>query len=379
MRARRGGLALLMVALGGSVSAPPAHAHKASDAYLSLDISDGGIIGQWDISLRDLELAVGVDKDGDGAITWAELKAARGAIEAYTFSHLSLFDGIHVLDLTPTGLLYDRHVDGGYAVLRFSADAPVATSLTVDYSLLFELDAQHRGLLKVSTRGASQATILSLEQPRARLDLGAVSRSRQLAAFVSEGMWHIWRGTDHILFLLALLLPTVLSRVPGGFAPLTLLGPALRRVSIIVTAFTVAHSVTLATATLGLARPPSRLVESLIAASILVAVANIYWPLPRGREWLVAFGFGLIHGFGFASVLTDLGLESGTLALALLGFNVGVELGQLLIVLAFVSLAWWVRDTRLYQVGVIRGGSVVISAAALVWLVERALDVRLLP
>jgi hypothetical protein len=146
----------------------------------------------------------------------------------------------------------------------------------------------------------------------------------------------------------------------------------------IVTAFTLAHSITLSLATLGVFSLPSRWVESAIAASVVLAALNNLWPLFHGRRWAMAFAFGLIHGFGFASVLADLGLPQGTLALALVGFNVGVEIGQLAIVAAFLPLAFMLRDTRFYQRGVFVGGSAAIAMLAALWFAERAFALKLL-
>jgi hypothetical protein len=147
----------------------------------------------------------------------------------------------------------------------------------------------------------------------------------------------------------------------------------------IVTAFTVAHSITLSLATLGLVSLPSRWVESAIAASVVLAALNNIWPLFQARRWSVAFVFGLVHGFGFASVLADLGLPQGVLAVALVGFNVGVELGQLAIVAVFLPLAFALRRSLFYRRGLLLGGSWLIALLAAVWFLERAFNLRLLP
>ena len=155
-------------------------------------------------------------------------------------------------------------------------------------------------------------------------------------------------------------------------------GTATREVLWVVTSFTVAHSITLSLAALGLVSLPSRLVESAIALSVVLAAANNLWPVVENRRWLVAFGFGLIHGFGFASVLAELGLPADALVLSLLGFNAGVELGQLAIVAGFLPVAFWLRNTHLYLRGVFVLGSWLTMLVALVWLVERALDLQLM-
>jgi hypothetical protein len=145
----------------------------------------------------------------------------------------------------------------------------------------------------------------------------------------------------------------------------------------VATSFTVAHSITLSLAALSVVQLPSRLVESTIAFSVVLAALNNVWPLVHGRRWLVAFGFGLIHGFGFASVLADLGLPRDALLLALVGFNVGVELGQLAIIALFLPLAYALRRTWFYRRLIFVGGSAAIALVAAVWLVERVLDLKL--
>ncbi|MEO7863200.1 MAG: HupE/UreJ family protein, partial [Nitrospirales bacterium] len=181
-----------------------------------------------------------------------------------------------------------------------------------------------------------------------------------------------------VLFLIALLLPAVLVRVAGRWEAGTDFYSVGWNVVTIVTAFTVAHSLTLSLATLEVIRLPSRLVESAIAASVVVAaVGNLYPMMPR-RRWLVAFGFGLIHGFGFAAVLSDLGLSRGSLLLSLISFNVGVEIGQLAIVAMFLPLAYFLRHTWTYQRVVVVAGSLTIAGVALLWLLERAFNLKLL-
>ena len=182
--------------------------------------------------------------------------------------------------------------------------------------------------------------------------IAEVSLLKQFLTFCLEGVWHIWIGFDHILFILSLLLPSVLVYRDRQWRPAPKPAPVFWDVLKVVTAFTVAHSITLSLAALGVLSLPSRLVESTIAASVVLAALNNLRPLVLGRRWLVAFCFGLIHGFGFASVLADLGLPQDALLLALVGFNLGVEVGQLCIVIAFLPLAFLARGSLLYRRGV---------------------------
>jgi hypothetical protein len=353
-------------------------AHKASDSYYRLDVQGAVVTGQLDLALRDIDFALGLDADDDGQITWGELRARREPLVAWALAQLSVQRG-GACTLGAGALMVDSHTDGSYAVLPLSAQCPATSGdVTLTYRLLFEQDALHRGLLRLSLDGATQTAVFSPTQTEQRFVAGAVSRWTQFRQYVIEGVWHIWIGFDHVLFLLALLLPAVLLWDGRQWRAVARLGDAGREVLAVITSFTLAHSITLSLATLGWIALPSRLVESVIALSVVLAAANNLYPLVQGRRWIVAFAFGLIHGFGFASVLGDLGLPREALALSLLGFNVGVELGQLAIVAVFLPLAYGLRDTDTYRLGVLRAGSWATLVVAAVWLCERALNLQLI-
>jgi len=373
MRRLRGALAALLLLLPGAASA-----HKPSDSYLSLRLEGAAIDGQWDIALRDLELAVGLDGDGDGRITWGELRGRSGQVEAYAGSRLAIASGGRACPLRFEALLTDHHTDGGYAVLRFAAScAEAPRALDVEYALLFDLDPLHRGLLRIEAAGATSTAIFGVDSGRQRLALGREPVASTLRRYAREGVWHIWLGSDHVLFLLCLLLPAVLRREGGRWQPVPRLRDALVEVLCLVSAFTAAHSIALCLAALGWIALPSRLVESGIAASVVLAALDNLHPILPARRTAFAFGFGLVHGMGFASVLADLGLPRGSLVPALLGFNLGVELGQLAIVAALVPIAFALRDTVGYRRWAFPTGSAAIAALAAAWLVERSLAIRL--
>ncbi len=375
-----------MLALLLCCSAPPALAHKPSDSYLTLRVDGQRIDGQWDIALRDLDDAIGLDGDGDGRLTWDELRARHGAIAAYALARLQLADGgaacpiTPMTPMTPGGAMQqvEHHTDGAYTVLRFSATCAAAPRvLRIAYRAFADIDPQHKGLLRLEHGGAVRTAIFGADQPEQAIALATAAPWREFAAYVAHGAWHIWIGYDHILFLLSLLLPAVLARGAHGWRPAPAWRPALADVVKTVTAFTVAHSVTLSAAALGFMSPPSRWVESAIAASVIAAALNNVFPLVHGRRWLLACGFGLLHGFGFAGVLADLGLPAGARAVALAGFNFGVEAGQLAIVALWVPLAYHVRTSPWYRRLALQGGSLAIALLATVWLAERAFDVQL--
>lgn len=362
-----------------TLTSTAALAHKPSDSYLTLKAENDRITGHWDIALRDLDFAIGLDGDGNGEITWGEVRARHSAIAAYALARLSLATEGDKCVTTVTDHLVDRHSDGAYAVLQLAATCPQnIAALEINYQLFSDLDPQHKGLLQLEQTAGPITAIFSPERAQQKFDLQRPDALGQFVDYLRHGVWHIWIGFDHILFLLSLLLPAVAYFSAGRWQALTGFRPAFWDVLRIVTGFTVAHSITLSLAALGILQVPSRLVESSIALSVVLAAANNVYPLVLGRRWLVAFGFGLIHGFGFASVLADLGLPRDALVLALVGFNLGVEAGQLAIVAVFLPIAYALRHTVFYRRIVLTGGSIAIILVAGIWFIERAFDLTLI-
>ena len=354
----------------------PAFAHKQSDSYLSItQPAEGAALTlQWDIALRDLEHAIGLDTNADSAITWGELKQRQAAVAGYAQAHLRIDGGdAGACPLQFEQMLVDEHVDGNYAVLRFSAPCPQRPlEINVHYSLLFDIDPNHHGLLNLRSSANSRAAVFSASSGQQQFDLGSTRHDTQFAAFVRQGIGHIWEGYDHVLFLLTLLLPAVVLYRERRWQPRESLRDSMIDVVKVVTAFTLAHSITLTLGSLGWVYAPSRLVESAIALTVLFGALNILLPVVQQRRWLLAFGFGLIHGLAFASVLTDLGLQGWSLLLALLGFNGGVEIGQLAIVIVVVPLMYAARRTAAFRQGFMPLGAAIVSCVAVYWFVSRA-------
>lgn len=357
-----------------------AQAHKPSDSYLTLRTNPNStqIAVRWDIALRDLDYVLQLDRDNNGALTWGEVRGRSDDIAAYAQAGLQLQSDGQACPWRSTGpLQLEKHSDGTYAVLSLSADCPaLKDALQVTYTLLREVDPSHRGLAQwlPSAEAGALSVVLGGNKAEQSLPLTAPDGWRTFTQYVVEGVWHIWIGFDHILFLLALLLPAVLVYRQAQWQGTERFGSALSQVVKVVTAFTVAHSITLSLAALGWVTLPSRVVESAIAASVVVAALNNLRGTTDNRRWPMAFAFGLIHGFGFASVLADLGLPQNALVLALVGFNVGVELGQLAIVAVFLPLAFALRRSWFYRLAVFKAGSLLIAALALWWFAERAFN-----
>lgn len=359
----------------------PAQAHKPSDSYLTLTVGGPPVAVRWDIALRDLDNVLALDRDADGAITWGELRARESDVVAFASKRLTIrFDG-QVCGLSPVDMSVAEHSDGAYAVLRF--EAPCAREpheVDVDYELFFDVDPQHHGIARIDDGAGTRTAIFTDVDRHQRFARATLGRAHQLGAAVRLGIGHIFSGIDHLLFLIALLLPSVLVRrgVKGHWEPVAGFRSALTDVLKIVTAFTVAHSITLSLSVLGVLRLPSRFVESAIAASVIVAAVNNIVPILQEDRWTAAFALGLLHGFGFSATLMDLGLPRQNLIATLFGFNIGVEMGQLCVVATLLPIAYWARKTVAYRKVALFGGSIAIASVATVWLIERAFAVKLL-
>jgi hypothetical protein len=342
--------------------ARPASAHKPSDAQLRLEARGATISGQLAVAVRDLDAAITIDRDGDGELTWRELEAAAPRIETYVAGRLAFAaDGLACavrLDRDGVAALSD----GAYWRIAVAITCPRSPAvLVITYRLLFDVDAQHRGLVHLG----GQTLIVKNGDPVFATVDGATS----FGSFVADGIWHIWHGLDHCLFLLCLILPAVFQRPDARWHAARSLKAVAGEVLETVTAFTLAHSITLVVSAIGLVQLPSRLVETAIAFSVFVAAANNLLRLIDAR-WAVAFALGLLHGFGFSSVLVDLGLPSSELIGALLGFNLGVELGQAAIVAVLLPVLYLIRKTLAYQL-VLWSGSAATALIAAWWSYER--------
>lgn len=361
------------------LSSANAYAHKPSDSYLQMAVQEKLVTGQWDIALRDLDFAIGLDENGDHAITWQEVVNKQKEMQAYAFARLNIQTNQAECHINYGKTLIDQHTDGKYAVMEFSANCnDKINQLAVRYSLFADLDPSHRGLLKLEYKDTTITTVkTAIFGPDAASQsfmLEKTSRLTEFKSYVKEGIWHIWTGYDHILFLISLLLPAVLVYKNNKWQAAAYFKAPFLDILKVVTAFTLAHSITLTLATLHVVSLPNRWVESVIALSIVLAALNNLYPFILGRRWLVAFVFGLIHGFGFAAVLADLGLTDSTLVLALVGFNIGVEIGQLCIVIVFVPIAYSLRHSKFYQHTIVCGGSILVVLIASAWFIERAFN-----
>ncbi len=358
---------ILLCLVGG-----PLAAHTLSVAHVDVTSQPQGVTLEVDLALRDLALTMPLDLDGDNKITWGELSSQESALQRLILRGVTLSAASGQCRLEPQRLGVRSYDGVSYASMLFNSSCDATPGMAVDYRLIFEQDPAHRVLLAWRTGERVQTDILQAASTSARLRGSQSDCGKEtFLQFLREGIHHILGGIDHLAFLLALLLPAVLLRRAGKWEPVPRVMDSLRSVAGVVTAFTLAHSVTLSLAALGLLRPSARLVEVVIALSVLVAALNNIKPVVTGRVWMVALVFGLIHGLGFARALQDLGLPRGQELLALVGFNLGVEIGQLGVVVLVFPLLAAMRGQRWYARIVMPALSALIAIAALYWVVQR--------
>lgn len=365
-RGERGLLAImLLIAL-------PAYAHKGSDAYWTLRATGPVLSGRVDVALKDLDVLIGLDAGGDGEVTWGEVKTKDRAVRTALTGALALSQAASPCPLELGAFSVIPHSDGMYLAVPVTARCPADVSeLEVKYALLFEVDAQHRGLLSVSGVAGGHWTAFTNNRRTQTLTFASIGAGEQTGLAFFQGVHHIAIGWDHLCFLFALLLPSVLRRAGTDWVPRPAFKPTLLDVTKVVTAFTVAHSITLALAAFGFVTPNAKWVEVAIAISVALAAFNNLVPFVPETRWSLAFSLGLMHGFGFVSAIRDLGAAGPSLWLSVLGFNLGVEAGQLGIVALFVPGAWFLRARPAYRSILMPLGSALILGVALWWTAQR--------
>lgn len=392
--------------------------HAPDQSYVFMKIYEDKVGGVIEITTKDLNKAL--DLNFPKGLTMEQLTPHLERIKSYVLGKVGFrsIAGDHPIKFLEVGLL-DMDDLGEFVQLNFELGrtTPIPDALDVQYEVLFDKDPNHQGLLVVAynwkagifDNEAQVSLVYDSGSGIQELDLTESSVMKGFWAMIKQGVWHIWIGLDHILFLLALVLPAVAIRLrkekkegvekkkfslkdidvhkqlsPAGlkaamknWIPVEKFRPALIYVVKIVTYFTIAHTITLSLAALGVVKLPSAMVEAIIAFSIALAAYHNISPLFGKRDWLIAFGFGLFHGFGFASVLGEIGLRGEFMTLSLLGFNLGVELGQLAIICVMFPVLYFIRKSTYYP-KILIYGSVFLIAIALYWFVERSFDVNFL-
>jgi hypothetical protein len=389
-----GGMPVLLCLFGLFLWAPIVRGHNASSAYLELHHTNATLRIRFEVAIRDIDDLLNLDANADGFVVWEEIRSRESEFLREVDRTVKFSSGAGLLKVVEEGASAVRRAEGGYVRFDRRIDGVPGNRLRLEYGLFAVRDPLHRALVKFEDESGMQTAVVGPSGTVAEFAMAQKGGGAGAMGFFREGVHHIRTGYDHLAFLFALLLPAVLKRSMSGWRPVEGLGEAVLPVVRIVSAFTLAHSMTLAIAAAGWLRLPERWVESAIAGSILVAVAaNGFGSAEAaGKGWLsriravwlgqpatVALVFGWIHGFGFAGALGELGLTRGELVIPLLCFNLGVEAGQLACVAAFLPAAFLLRRHSVYRRFLLPVGSVLIALTACGWLVDRAFDLGWMP
>ncbi len=377
IRGAAGGLLVLVsITLVADVSTVLAHA--SGENYVWINVAETHLEGHFEINFVDLKKKLLIEVDLEDPEQ--SVRSTASAVQEYIQQHFRILAaGVELpYEFTGTGVFGEPP---SYARYYYrTPETTVPDTLTIQNDLLFEEDPLHRSLIAMEYNsktgeeyGEEFATLIFTPANTEReLDLLSITGLLDWRAFVWQGVIHIWKGIDHILFLIALLLPAVLVREDKKWRPVASFGAAFWNILKIVTIFTIAHSITLGLAALNLVQVHSRLVESAIAFSIILVGLNTIFPISGKSSWMIIFFFGLFHGLGFASVMSELPFRIVNLISVLLSFNVGVELGQLAIVACVFPLIFLLREQRFYVPVILRCGALAIVLVASYWFVERA-------
>ena len=401
-------IGVMLIPLFGLLFTSTASAHDGDSTVIYLDLfPDGTGAGQIEHPVLLLNELFGLDLDPDLA-TSDDIAAIESAVRAYNVDNLTVVGA--------DGTQWDIEFTGDVSAVE--TENRVYAAFEFDINNVFEstprqFDVTFEGIVPNSTHFAfvvmrtdpvagvflnegdpvgidvdivdvtdraglvENGRVITAGAPTLDVDLDNPSTWKAFTGTVVLGMDHIFIGTDHILFVLVLLLPAVMVfSLAEGWAPVQSFGAGLWRVIKIATSFTIAHSITLALGGLGIVELPSKLVETIIALSIVATAFHNLKPIFANREALIAFAFGIFHGFGFAGLLSDLGVGRGQRVLSLFGFNVGVEIGQAFIILLLFPALYLLRRTTLYP-WILRVGSMLLALVATIWAIERIFETEL--
>ncbi len=382
MKSTKGVAALLIVAISIVAFMQPAAAHETEQPYAYLFVGESTLDGRLELSVNDVGEVLGIDVSGTDAEIEANLRQATDALTAYAGQTFAIAgpDGEYDIEWGRVDLFRENSTLA-FAVVQYTAvvaDGSVPANLDVRFEpFLDEIDGRD-GLLLVNggfengeyLRDREKLQTFTTDSRTQGVDLEVDSGWDTVKSGITLGIDHIRTGPDHILFVLALLLPSVLV-FRDGWEPSQGFRSSLWRVLKIATFFTIAHSITFTLAGLDLIPlPPSKLVETIIAASIAGAALHNLKPIWPNREWALAFVFGLFHGMGFASLVNTLDVSKTSQLLSLLGRNIGIEIGQVVVILILFPALYLLRRTSAYDV-VLKAGSILLSALAIGWMIER--------
>ena len=389
----------LLLILFAAILPATLEAHEPDHSYLYMRIYGEAIGGRVEVTGEDINQAFGLNINEE--LDAAELQTYLPRLQAYIKEnvHFSAGNTKYIIKFSePEILSLNETVDFLRCHFDLVGVEKMPEKLDIEYNVFLDESETQRGVLIIEYNWKAgivnnQGLINSVfggDKRNETLTLSEKGIWKGFVALVKLGIWHIWIGLDHILFIIALILPAVVRRrkeeeykgvaddsYSKEWAPVDKFRPAFFYILKIITFFTIAHSITLALAALEIITLPSQLVETIIALSIALAALHNITPIFKAKEWMIAFIFGLFHGFGFASVLGEKGLSGDFMILSLLGFNVGVEIGQVLIICLAFPILFILRPFKIYPKIILFYGSILLIIISLYWGIERGFDVDL--
>lgn len=355
-------IGLLLLLLLGSFYSPLAQSHAGRENYVWVNVETNHISGRFEVNRLDLKKKLGVDLEVDDALLLDEVKRTAPEVQAYLLDNFTLsFNGEQQdIEFLEPSVFQDtgRFVQYHYRVEGVPEDDMVHIRDTIFLEEAYlKNDPLHRSVIVLEHnkyRGLEfghESSALVFGPHLQESDLSVVNPPQLLIwkDFFYQGLLHVWIGFDHMLFLLTLLLTAVLVREGGQWQSVHRAKDAFINILKIVTVFTLSHSITLALAVLGIVNVPIGPVEATIAASIIVVALNNIFFFFRHHRWLLIFIFGLIHGLGFASALGDLQFRNVKIEEILIMFNLGVEFGQIAVVLLVLPVLFYFRNSIGYR------------------------------
>ena len=349
----------------------PSHSHELSNGYLVLrGESNEALSGELSLKPQDIGQAAGIDINNDGKLTWGEVITNHNLAINYIQNHLIVRNSENRCAVSIARPSVQYISAESLLVYPLAVNCSNLDELSLFYSGITNDFPTHKLLTSITINGHSNVYVLDKEQATITIPVQGTALLTQFSEMLYQGVWHIFIGLDHILFLVATLLTVNLQRRNQKWVKEQSTTLILRNTIVLVSTFTLAHSITLTATALELITLNSRIVELGIAISVAMTALNNMYPMIM-RLGFITFGFGLLHGMGFASVFGELNAQSGSLLFNVLAFNLGVELGQLVIVAILLPVLLVLRNLNIYAKAIMPVASSIIAIIALNWTLQR--------
>ena len=363
------------------------HAHQFSTAHAKLEPNGTNQYqGYIAVSLEDLQQTLAIDPNNDGELKWQEVIDSMPVIQSYLTNHITVWQSPENRTTennnTPTitcltewsnapelSELYSEILLHISVTITCPTNTEAISELNFKYSVFFDTLSDHKLLLSWLYNNNESYFIIDSNQQQVDLNFTSTSVLNTISFYLYQGVIHIWFGLDHVLFVLALILPFAwLKFRQGRFSSTQRL--VLRDLVILITSFTLAHSITLTLTALNLLSIPSKWAEIGIAISVAFTAINIItqWVKKLG---VITFLFGLLHGMGFAGALSELGLSQTHKISSIVAFNLGVEIGQVAIIFLLYPMLSRLRRTQTLQYTLVPTLAVLIALMGGYWIIER--------